>query len=136
MINLKVQLGTVKHSAVSGYRDLAARINPAIGHIRLKDLRADHLNDLYAGLSQKGTRKEEARATAKIDLAAQLKAKNITRVSIAQSAGLSERMISAAVKGESVSMEAARAVSDTLDPKLKDLLQSRVTTAPCPLRRS
>nr|WP_300756660.1 site-specific integrase [uncultured Oscillibacter sp.] len=68
----------MKHSAVSGYRDLAARINPAIGHIRLKDLRADHLNDLYAGLSQKGTRKEEARATAKIDLAAQLKAKNIT----------------------------------------------------------
>jgi len=120
VINLKVQLGTVKHSAVSGYRDLAARINPAIGHIRLKDLRADHLNDLYAGLSQKGTRKEEARATAKIDLAAQLKAKNITRVSIAQSAGLSERMISAAVKGESVSMEAARAVSDTLDLKLKD----------------
>ena len=123
VINLKEQLGTVKYSTISSYRDLAARINPAIGHIRLKDLRADHLNDLYAALSQKGARKGEARATAKIDLAAQLKAQKITRVSIAKSFGLSERIISAAVKGESVSIEAARAVSDALGLKLEDAFE-------------
>lgn len=120
VINLKEQLGTVKHSTISSYRDLAARINPAIGHIRLKDLRADHLNDLYTALSQKGTRKGEARAAAKIDLAAQLKARKITRVSVAKGSGLSERIVSAAVKGDSVSMEAARAVSDALGLKLED----------------
>lgn len=120
VINLKEQLETVKHSTISSYRDLAARINPAIGHIRLKDLRADHLNDLYTALSQKGTRKGEARAAAKIDLAAQLKARKITRISIAKDSDLSERIISAAVKGDSVSMEAARAVSGTLGLKLED----------------
>lgn len=120
VINLKEQLGTVKHSTIPSYKDLAARINPAIGHIRLKDLRADHLNDLYTALSQKGVRKGEARAAAKIDLAAQLKARKITRVSIAKGSGLSERIISAAVKGERVNMEAARAVSDALGLKLED----------------
>lgn len=121
VINLKEQLGTVKHSTISSYRDLAARVNPAIGHIRLKDLRADHLNDLYTALSQKGARKGEARAAAKIDLAAQLKARKITRISIAKGSGLSERIISAAVKGDSVNLEAARAVSDALGLKLEDV---------------
>lgn len=40
VINLKEQLGTVKHSTISSYRDLAARICLVIGHIKLKDLRA------------------------------------------------------------------------------------------------
>jgi len=125
VINLKEQLGTVKHSTISSYRDLAARILPIIGHIKLKDLRADHLNDLYAALSQKGTRKGEARAAAKIDLAAQLKARKITRASIAKSSGLSERIVSAAVKGEKVSIEAARAVSDALGLKLEDAFEAK-----------
>ncbi len=120
VINLKAQLGTVKHSTISSYRDLAARINPAIGHIRLRDLRADHLNDLYTALSQKGTRKSEARAAAKINLTAQLKDRKITRVSIAKNSGLSERIVSAAVKGERVGMDAAGAVSDALGLKLED----------------
>lgn len=123
VINLKEQLGTVKHSTISSYRDLAARICPVIGHIKLKDLRADHLNDLYAALSQKGTRKGEARAAAIIDLAARLKAEKITRISIANGSGLSERMISAAVKGERVSLDAARAVSDALGLKLEDAFE-------------
>lgn len=123
VINLKEQLGTVKHSTISSYRDLAERILPIIGHIKLKDLRADHLNDLYTALSQKGTRKGEARAVAKIDLAARLKAWKITRASIAKSSGLSERIVSAAVKGEKVSIEAARAVSDALGLKLEDAFE-------------
>ena len=83
----------------------------------------DHLNDLYTAFSQKGTRKGEARAAAKIDLVAQLKARKITRVSIAKGSGLSERIIPAAVKGEKVSIEAARAVSDALGLKLEDAFE-------------
>lgn len=123
VIGLKEQLGAVKHSTISSYRDLAARIYPVIGHIKLKDLRADHLNDLYTALSQKGTRKGEARALAKIDLAAQLKAQKITRAGIAKSSGLSERIVSAAVKGEKVRLDAARVVSDTLGLKLVDAFE-------------
>ena len=55
-ISLKEQRGT-KHSTIVRYKELATRIYPAIGHIKLKDLRADHLNDLYTTLGKDGQNK-------------------------------------------------------------------------------
>ncbi|MDE6281676.1 MAG: site-specific integrase [Oscillospiraceae bacterium] len=56
VIDLKEQRET-KHSTIVRYKDLAARIAPIIGHIKLKDLRADHLNSLYTALAQPGQNK-------------------------------------------------------------------------------
>ena len=56
VIQLKGERGA-KHSTISNYKDLTARITPVIGHIRLKDLRPDHLNDLYTTLAQDGQNK-------------------------------------------------------------------------------
>lgn len=56
VIKLKEERGA-KHSTISSYKDLAERITPVIGHIRLKDLRPDHLNDLYTTLAQDGQNK-------------------------------------------------------------------------------
>lgn len=56
VISLKEDRGA-KHSTISSYKDLSARIIPVIGHIRLKDLRPDHLNDLYTTLAQEGQNK-------------------------------------------------------------------------------
>ena len=55
-IGLKEQRGT-KHSTIVRYKELTTRIYPAIGHIKLKDLRADHLNDLYTKLGNDGQNK-------------------------------------------------------------------------------
>lgn len=49
VINLKEQRGT-KHSTIMLYKSLITRIYPHIGHIKLKDLRVDNLNDLYTYL--------------------------------------------------------------------------------------
>ena len=56
VIDLKEQRGA-KHSTIVRYRELTTRIYPAIGHIKLKDLRADHLNTLYTALAQPGKNK-------------------------------------------------------------------------------
>lgn len=56
VIKLKEERGA-KHSTITSYKDLAARVTPVIGHIRLKDLRPDHLNDLYTFLAQEGQNK-------------------------------------------------------------------------------
>ena len=56
VIDLKEQRG-VKHSTITSYKDLAARIYPQIGHIKLRELRADHLNDLYSALAKDGMNK-------------------------------------------------------------------------------
>ena len=56
VIGLKEQRG-VKHSTIVRYKELTGRIYPQIGHIRLRELRADHLNDLYTLLAKDGQNK-------------------------------------------------------------------------------
>lgn len=57
VIGLKEQRG-VKHSTIVRYKELTTRIYPVIGHIKLCDLRVDHLNDLYTALSADGLNKK------------------------------------------------------------------------------
>ena len=56
VLELKESRGA-KHSTIARYKDLAERIYPAIGHIKLKNLRADHLNTLYTELGKPGQNK-------------------------------------------------------------------------------
>ncbi len=57
VIALKESSGTVKHSTIVTYRNLTPRIYPAIGHLKLRDIRPDHLNTLYAELGKPGQNK-------------------------------------------------------------------------------
>lgn len=118
VINLKEQRG-IKHSTIVRYKELTARIYPAIGHIKLKELRADHLNSLYTELAKNGVRKGKDKATANIDLAAVLQEKRITRSEIASTSGVAVRAVSSAIKGETVSIDTATAVSSALGLKLE-----------------
>ena len=51
-IKLKEQCG-VKHSTIFRYKQLLKRINDFLGHIKIKDIRAQKLNDFYTYLSEK-----------------------------------------------------------------------------------
>ncbi|MBQ7959835.1 MAG: site-specific integrase [Clostridia bacterium] len=57
VISLKEQRG-IKHSTIVRYKELTTRIYPVIGHIKLCDLRVDHLNNLYTSLSADGLNKK------------------------------------------------------------------------------
>jgi len=118
VIDLKEKRGTVKHSTAVRYKELTTRIYPAIGHIKLNELRADHLNTLYTDLAKKGVRKGNDKATAKIDLAAYIKEQKITRASIASRSGLAVSSVAEAIKGNSVSVATASTVSDAIGLKL------------------
>ncbi len=117
IVNMCLNL-SVKHSTIVRYKELATRIYPAIRHLKLKDLRADHLNALYTALGKEGSTKGTAQATAKIDLAARLTKKGLTRAKLSADTGVSLRIVYASVKGEQVSAEAATAISAALDIKL------------------
>lgn len=118
VIELKESRGA-KHSTIVRYRELTTRIYPAIGHVKLKDLRPDHLNALYTDLLKSGSGKGSTSAAAKIDLAAKLREAGLTRAQIAESTGTSLRAVYAAVKGEKVNTAAAEAVSNALGIKLE-----------------
>lgn len=56
VIQLKERTGS-KHRTTVRYKELIERINPAIGHIKLSELRPQHLNNLYEQLGQDGLNK-------------------------------------------------------------------------------
>ena len=56
MLELKERRGD-KHSTIADYRNMTKRIYPEIGYIKLRDLRPDHLNSLYAKLAKDGMNK-------------------------------------------------------------------------------
>lgn len=56
VVDLKERIG-IKHATIVSYKGLLERINPAIGHIKLSELRSGHLNKLYEQLGQEGLNK-------------------------------------------------------------------------------
>lgn len=63
-IELKVERG-LKHSTATRYKELTDRIYPSIGHIKLTDIRADHLNKLYSDLGKDGVSKRGGKLSTK-----------------------------------------------------------------------
>lgn len=46
-----------KHSTITDYRNMLARIYPAIGSMKMKDIQAHHLNEFYSSLQKDGLNK-------------------------------------------------------------------------------
>ena len=119
VIDLKEKTG-IKHSTIVRYKELTTRIYPALGHMKLKDIRPDHLNSLYAQLAQPGAGAGNTHAMAKVDLAALLKEKRLTRLELSSVTGLSLKAVYATVKGERVKKEVAGAISTALGGSVED----------------
>ena len=119
VIDLKEKTG-IKHSTIVRYKELTARIYPALGHMKLKDIRPDHLNSLYAQLAQPGAGAGNTHAMAKVDLAALLKEKRLTRLELSSVTGLSLKAVYATVKGERVGRKVAEAISTALGGSVED----------------
>lgn len=83
-------------------KELLERINQAIGHIKLVDLRPQHLNSFYKNLTEPGVRLGTGRTTGKIDLAAWLKENKKSRAGIAEAAGVATTNGSTAARGKAI----------------------------------
>lgn len=117
VLELKEQRGA-KHSTIVRYKALTERIYPAIGHIKLRELRADHLNSLYTDLAKKGGGKSKKWAYSKIDLASVLKEQGISRLKLSEITELPLHRIYSAVKGERIPKDVAEIISNKLNVKL------------------
>lgn len=56
VMELKEQRG-LKHSTLTRYKELSTRIYPVIGHLKIRDIRPDHLNRFYSDLGKDGANK-------------------------------------------------------------------------------
>ena len=122
VLDLKQRTGT-KVRTLDCYRDMMVRINHAIGHIKLADLRPQHLNSFYKNLAEPGIRIGGGSAKAKIDMVAWLKNNKISRGKLAEKAGISATTVGVAVKGESIKEEKALAIAKAMGKKVDEVFR-------------
>ena len=103
------------------YRELLVRINTAIGHLKLTDIRPQHLNSLYANLGERGVRKNGNRATPRLEIALILKDKGCTRARLAKEANISSATVSAITLGKRVNLSKAEAICAVLGEDINRL---------------
>ena len=120
VLDLKERSGT-KSKTLDRYRELMGRIDQAIGHMKLADIRPQHLNSFYKNLSEPGIRETSGIATAKIDLAAWLKANKKSRAGIARVAGVAASTVSAAAQGLPIQEAKAEAIAQAMGKRLGDV---------------
>lgn len=127
VIKLKERAGA-KHRTIELYRSLLKRINPAIGHIRVSDIRPAHLNTFYANLAEKGVRTGTDKAHTD-SLTPLLKEKKLSNTKLAALAGLSESTVSATARGKQVSLATATAIARAFRKRVDELfvIESNIT---------
>ena len=103
------------------YQELLRRVLPHIGHLRLTEIRAQHLNSLYSALRQPKLRDKDGSATANIDIAAWLRENHISRAEVARRCGVSPVTVGTAVQGKTISARKAKLIAQALDMEPEDI---------------
>jgi len=129
VLSLKERTG-VRATTLDRYRGLLVRINAAIGHLKLADIRPQHLNAFYKNLAEPGLRTSGGSATAKIDLAKWLKDNKKSRAAIAEAAGISATTVGVAVKGEPIREDKAEAIAAAMGKRVAEVFKVEKNTDP------
>lgn len=129
VVKLKERTGK-KPKTIDRYRELLNRINQAIGHLKLADIRPQHLNKFYENLSEPGIRMDRGSATVKIDLVQWMKKNKSSRAAIAEAAGISASTVGLAARGEAISEEKAAAIAKAMGKKTEDIFKVERNTDP------
>ncbi|MEG1564421.1 MAG: site-specific integrase [Bacteroides sp.] len=122
VLGIKERTGC-KYRTLERYRELLARINPAIGHIKLSELRPQHLNALYKNLSEAGISRVGDKAQAKDGLAGLVKRKYATRTAAATAVGIAQATVTSACQGKKIALTTAEAIARVLGVSVKSIFE-------------
>ena len=129
VLSLKERAG-LKPKTLYEYRAQLVRVNAAIGHMKLQDIRPQHLNSFYKNLAEEGVRKSGYRATAVVDLGEILKKKKWTREKLAQVAGISATTVTTACRREKIQGAKAEAIATALETPVGKLFELEQDATP------
>ena len=129
VINLKESAGA-KSKTIDRYRELLIRINQAIGHMKLADIRPQHLNAFYKNLAEPGIRIGAGSATARIDLADWIKEHKTSRAAIGEAAGVAASTVSAATLGKPIQEAKAIAIAKAMGMPMDEVFTVEQNTEP------
>ena len=129
VIDLKERSGT-KRRTVERYRELLVRINAAIGHLKLTDIRPQHLNLFYANLGEEGVRIAQVKATPKKDIAAMMKEEGLSAAALSRSSDMAASTFAPAIHGKTVSKKTADTLAAALGYKTEALFKLSQDSSP------
>ncbi len=123
VLDLKERSGC-KHRTIERYRELMKRIVPAIGHLKLSDIRPQHLNEFYKNLGEVGiSLRDNNKAVAKTDLNALLKECSLSQKKAAELANLSASTVGLACRGKKIAYVTAEAIAQALGKDIFELFE-------------
>lgn len=122
--------GGVKHNTVMLWKYMLHDIMPKLGHMKLRDIRPQHLNSFYDYLGQPGMRKGKNKATAIADLKAVIKAQGMTQATLVQKSGIGAETLRCACRGKQISVPAAIAIAKGLDIKFEAIFKETKMNEP------
>lgn len=129
VLKLKERAG-LKPKTLFEYRAQLVRVNAAIGHMKLQDIRPQHLNSFYKNLAEEGVRQSGYLATATADLSGLLKEKKMTREKLAQVAGISATTVTTACRHEKIQGVKAERIAAALEMPVGKLFELERDTTP------
>ena len=113
VLDLKEKNGAKKRT-IERYRELMVRIDKGIGHLKLTDIRPQHLNMFYANLAEEGVRNSIVKATPKKDIQKIMKEKKLTAASLQRATGTAASTFAPAIHGKTVSEKTAAKLAEAL----------------------
>ena len=125
----KKQAGT-KRRTLERYQSLLVRINAGIGHIKLAELRPQHLTAFYTQLRQDGIRTAGSTAEPVADLRAIMKRKQLTRQALAKASGVSPATVSSFCHGNRITAQNAAKLAAALQLHEEELFTIQTDTRP------
>lgn len=122
VLDLKRRNG-LKESTYTRYVELLRRINAGIGHLKIKSIRPQHLNEFYAQLSRSGVRVNPTKAIAKTDIKALLKKGNYTQERFCEKSGVCLQTLRSAINKKTITFESAEKIATALEKPVNKLFE-------------
>ena len=126
VLQSKTQAGELRIHTLTRYKSLLERINQGIGHMKLCDIRPQHLNQLYQELSQEGIRKSNQKGVLleSIDLKALIKSKGHASVErFMKENGIGLSSYRTMMHHEPVMLKTAQKLADLMHTDLKKMFE-------------
>ena len=117
----RMKLNGLAPTTIERYRAMLPRINDAIGHLKLTQIRPQHLNDFYKTLSENGVRNLGAIAVAKKVLKKKVEALGQPKHIIAKESGIAHTTLNAILNGDAVKLETAEGIAKALGYTVSEL---------------
>lgn len=120
VLDLKARTGIAPRT-VDRYRTMTPRIFKALGHMKLGQVRPQHLNSFYQDLAQPGVRDSLDKAVAKKNLEAEIRKRYRSKAAFSQAVSLSASTVNRAIRREPITLDTAQKIAAGLHQDWKRL---------------